>query len=71
MTTMAPTLVVGLARGDRLDDLVDHLGAQRVAPVRVVEREDRDAIASLRAERHRQSRTTAGEWRKKASTSRS
>jgi hypothetical protein len=58
-----PDPVVGLQAVERLDDVGDELVVQRVAALRVVQRDDRDALlaADLDLQQRDQSRTTAGE----------
>ena len=65
--------LVSLEPVEGLDDLVDHLEIERVAPLRVVKRDDRDAVGDFGSNKSHASTslTTAGEWRKKFSTSRS
>ena len=70
-----PHRLIGLERVEQLDDLVHHLAVEGVASLRVVERHDGHPVGHLGVgQGHRRqlpSRTTAGEWRKNCSTSRS
>ena len=76
MITTAPDAVVGFERVERRDDLVDHRRGHRVAALEIDERDERDAIVVvdpnvIQGCVHQSFRITAGEWRKKSSTSRS
>jgi hypothetical protein len=63
--------LVRFQRVEGLDDLGDHRGRHRVAPFPIDERHERDAIALLDPNViHQSFRITAGECRKKSSTSR-
>jgi len=62
--------LVGLEGVERRHDLVDHRAGQGVAAVRIVQRDDGDPAVYFHTNQgHSAARTTAGEWRKKASTS--
>ena len=65
-------VIVGFERVERVDDLTDHRRGHRVAPFEINERHERDAVVPVDAYVFHQSRRmTAGECRKKSSTSRS
>src|SRR5207302_8009343 len=63
--------VLGLEVLEGGDDALHRVGVQHVAPVGIVEGQHANAVGDLDAYAHSGFLTTAGEWRKKFSTSRS